>query len=34
VEIANFGATEITTNLEIRYDDRLIDVKPVTLAAG
>ena len=34
VELANFGTKEITTNLEIRYDDRLLDVKPVTLAAG
>ena len=34
VEVANFGAHEITTNLEFRYDDRLLDVKRLTLAAG
>jgi len=34
VEMANFGSAETTTNLQIRYDDRLIDMKPVTLAAG
>jgi hypothetical protein len=34
VELANYGASDITTNLEVRYDDRLLDVKPVALTAG
>jgi hypothetical protein len=34
VEVANFGTTPVTSNLEIRYDDRLLDVKPISLDPG
>lgn len=34
IEIQNFGAQAATTNLELRYDDRLLDVKPVEIPAG
>jgi hypothetical protein len=34
LELANFGASEVKANLELRYDDRLIDVRPVTLGPG
>lgn len=34
IEIQNFSNQAATTNLELHYDDRLLDVKPVTLAAG
>ncbi|HET6409691.1 MAG TPA: BatA and WFA domain-containing protein [Chthoniobacteraceae bacterium] len=34
VEVQNFGANAAQTNLELRYDDRLLDVKPINLSAG
>jgi hypothetical protein len=34
LELANFGAGEVTANLELHYDDKLLDVRPVTLAPG
>jgi hypothetical protein len=34
LEVRNFGRAELKTNLELRYDDRLLDVKPLTLPAG
>lgn len=34
IELHNFSTQAATTNLELRYDDRLLDVKPVSLAAG
>jgi hypothetical protein len=34
IEVHNFGTRPTTTNLELHYDDRLLDVKPVSLAAG
>jgi len=34
IEVHNFGSSPITTNLELHYDDKLLDVKPVSLAAG
>jgi Aerotolerance regulator N-terminal/von Willebrand factor type A domain len=34
IEVHNFGSSPVTANLELRYDDKLLDVKPVSLAAG
>jgi hypothetical protein len=34
IELHNFGAQPVNTNLELRYDDNLLDVKPVSLTAG
>lgn len=34
LEVRNFGARPIETNLELRYDDRLLDVKPLSLDPG
>jgi hypothetical protein len=34
IELHNFGTQPANTNLELRYDDKLLDVKPVSLAAG
>ena len=34
LEIANFSDATLSTELELRYDDRLIDVKPLELTAG
>jgi len=34
VEVRNFGRGSLETNLEFRYDDRLLDVKPLALAPG
>jgi hypothetical protein len=34
LELANFGTREVTANLELHYDDKLLDVRPVTLAPG
>jgi len=33
-EARNFGRTPLKTNLELRYDDRLLDVKPLTIEPG
>jgi hypothetical protein len=34
LEVVNFGAEPATLNLELSLDGRLLDVKPLTLAAG
>lgn len=34
LEVRNFGRSELKTNLELRYDDRLLDVKPLTIEPG
>jgi hypothetical protein len=34
IELHNFSSKPASANLELRYDDKLLDVKPVTLAAG
>jgi hypothetical protein len=34
IELHNFGTQPANTNLELRYDDKLLDVKPVSLAPG
>ena len=34
IEVHNFSDRPVTTNLELHYDDRLLDVKPISLAAG
>jgi hypothetical protein len=34
IELHNFGSQSAKANLELKYDDKLLDVKPVSLAAG
>jgi len=34
LEVANFGRAAATTNVEISYDGRLLDVKPLTIEPG
>ncbi|MEQ1861821.1 MAG: BatA and WFA domain-containing protein [Chthoniobacteraceae bacterium] len=34
IEVRNFGRAELKTNLELRYDDRLLDVKPLAIEPG
>ncbi len=34
LEVANFGRTATTTNVELAFDGRLLDVKPLTLEPG
>lgn len=34
LEVRNFGHEPVQANLELRYDDRLLDVKPLKIAPG
>jgi len=34
LEVANFGRTAVKTNVELAFDGRLLDVKPLTLEPG
>ncbi len=34
LEVRNFGRSALKTNLQLRYDDRLLDVKPLAIEAG
>ncbi len=34
LEVRNFGRSALKTNLELRYDDRLLDVKPLAIEPG
>jgi hypothetical protein len=34
LEVRNFGRSTLKTNLQLRYDDRLLDVKPLAIEAG